>query len=171
VRHFTVLCGPLLRKQNRRPPSGHQWIKWVLIRAINPTWKAEQYNYLRVLMHTYGRCPCLLHSDITPLTIGNHPGRATQRNPAGHPSTSIVFHYLRDSQRSHDGAIASHATDCSFGLAAADPARVDSHVAPGTAMMRRAAARAHETGLRKKTRGSPGMHPRGPSCRASRHLS
>src|ERR1700678_4111019 len=23
----------------------------------------------------------------------------------------------------------------------------------------------------QKTRGSPGMHPRGPSCRASRHLS
>ena len=93
-----------------------------------------------------------LHSDITSLIVGNHPGRAPQRNRAARPSTSIVFHYLRDSQRSHDGAIASYATDCSFGLAAADPARVDSHLAPGTAMMRRAAARAHETGLAENTR-------------------
>jgi hypothetical protein len=92
------------------------------------------------------------HKDITSLIIGNHPGRAAQRNPAVHRSTSIVFHYLRDSHRSLDGAIASHATDCSFGLAAADPARVDSHLAPGTAMMRRAAARAHETGLAENTR-------------------
>jgi hypothetical protein len=93
-----------------------------------------------------------LHRDITSLIIGNHPGRAAQRNPAALPSTSIVFHYLRDSQRSHDGAIAPDATDCSFSLAAADPARVDSHLAPGTAMTRRAAARAHETGLTENTR-------------------
>src|ERR1700689_5905097 len=73
-------------------------------------------------------------------------------DPTGHTSTPIVFHYLRDSHRSHERAIASHATDCSFGLAAADRARVDSHLAPGTAMMRRAAARAHETGLTENTR-------------------
>jgi hypothetical protein len=109
----------------------------------------------------------LLHNDITSLIIGNHPGRAAQRHPAAHPSTPIVFHYLRDSQRSHDGAIASHATDCSFGLAAADPARVDSHLAPGTAMMRRAAARAHETGLTQKHEGPLGCTPGDP--RAVRH--
>jgi hypothetical protein len=102
-------------------------------------------------MHTYAGPRWPFPRDTTHLIMPNHPGRAYAAGPGRRPSTFIVFHYLRDSHRSHDRAIAPHATYCPFDLADADPARVDSHVAPGTAMMRRA-ARAHETGLTENTR-------------------
>jgi hypothetical protein len=102
-------------------------------------------------MHTYASPRWSFPRDTTPLIMPNALGAPMQPEPSRRPSTSIVFHYLRDSHRSHDRAIAPHATDCPFDLADADPARVDSHVAPGTATMRRA-ARAHETGLTENTR-------------------
>jgi hypothetical protein len=151
VRHFTVLCGSLIRKQNRCPPSEKQWIKWGSIGAINPAQKAEPYNYLRLLMRTYVGLRSPFLRDITHLIMPNRPRHADAEPPGRHPSTSIVFHYLRDSHRSHNDAIASRATHCTFDLAVASPARVDSHVAPGTVMIR-PAARAHETGLTENTR-------------------
>jgi hypothetical protein len=104
-------------------------------------------------MHTYDQSPAPIFWGHYHSNHAKPPrGAPTRPYPADRRSTPIVFHYLRESHRSHLGAIASHATDCSFRLAAADPSGVDSHVAPGTAMMRRAAARAHETGLTENTR-------------------